>query len=54
MWYLASPSGPLPSCSNYSPEAKNGLAPGRYMFYIEKVKKSACLKPPGLKPLYLV
>ena len=48
IWYVASPSGPLPSLFKLWPR------PGGQMFYIglyrEKVKKSSCLKPQGLEP----
>ena len=27
LWNVASPSGPLPSLSNYAPDAENGPAP---------------------------
>ena len=41
-------------CSNYTPGAKNGPAPGVKLFdiglYRENVKKSSCLKPQGLEP----
>ena len=36
-------------CTNYAPGAKNGSAPGGYMFFIG-IKKFSCNKPQGLEP----
>ena len=49
IWYLASPSGPLPSLPG-----QKWPHPGGHMIYIglyrENVKKSSCLKPQVKEP----
>ena len=39
-WYVASPSRPLPSCSNNAIGAKNGPAPGGTCFTLAYIVKT--------------
>ena len=58
MWYVASPSGPLPSLFKIFLWGQKWSRPRGHVFYIglcgENMKKSFCLKPKGLEPLYVV
>ena len=40
IWYLALPSGPLPSLFKLQPWGQKWPRPGGHMFYIENVKKN--------------
>ena len=52
MWYVASPSEPLPSLFKLYPWGQKWPGPASHMFYLglyrENMKKSSCLKPLGL------
>ena len=58
IWYVASPSGPLPSLFKLCPWGQKRPCPGvtcLTLAYIGKnMKKSSCLKPQGLEPWCLV
>ena len=58
IWYVASPSGPLPSLFKLYPLGQKCPRTRGHMSYIglfrQNMKKSSCLKPKGLEPLYLV
>ena len=57
IWYVASPSGPLPSLFKLCPWGEKWSRPGVmfYMAYIGRyMKKFSCLRPQSLEPWYLV
>ena len=58
IWYIASPSGPLPRLFKLLPWGQKWLHPGADIFYIdlyrENLQKSSYLKPEGLGLWYLV
>ena len=54
IWYLASPSRPLPSLFKLYPWGQKGGQMFNIGLYRENVKKSSCLKPWVLEPWYFV
>ena len=54
IWYVASPSGPLPGLFKIWPWVQKWARPWGHMFYIglyrENMEKSSCPQPQGLEP----